>query len=122
MLVPVPIIVALAEVVEKEARFVPVFLRQSVLSLPALVMMVWSLVLFDMLGDATGFDKAIWILVTIAVMAILVHRFCGGKSLFSSLCNRIYWAGGNKSNNRRVDEGLAMNEIKPSYQSNQDEE
>ena len=107
----------LVGMVEVEVQLVPLFVSQSLLSLPALVMMVWSLFLFDTLGDASGFLQGIWMIVFMAIFASIVQALCNGWFI---LCYQSFvsWNSEKRSSHVEttgtpsVEQGLALGEIR----------
>jgi hypothetical protein len=47
------------------------FVYESLMSLPLLILIVWSLFLFDIAGDEVGFFQAIWIVFALGLIGIL---------------------------------------------------
>ncbi len=44
------------------------FMYESLLSLPLLILVVWSLFLFDIAGDEVGFFQSIWIVLVLGLV------------------------------------------------------
>lgn len=57
--------------VEEECAMTGRCIYESLLSLPLLILLVWSLFLVDMAGDVTGFFQAIWIVFVLGIVGFV---------------------------------------------------
>jgi hypothetical protein len=56
--------------VNRECAMAGRFVYESLMSLPLLILIVWSLFLFDIAGDEVGFFQAIWIVFVLGLVGI----------------------------------------------------
>ncbi len=68
------------EKVEEECAMTAKFVYESLLSLPLLILCVWSLFLFDIAGDEVGFFQAIWIVFVFGIIGLL-WNYCNRREV-----------------------------------------